>query len=71
MSSRRSRSRVTAPSEGKTQRRSEAVPSEPGESVVFLPLTAGDFHSGWAIDWSPDLRTSPLLTPLQHAKRRG
>jgi hypothetical protein len=71
MSSRRSRSRGTAPSEGEARRQSETVPAEPSESVVFLPLTAGDFHSGWAIDWSPDLRTSPLLTPLQHAKRRG
>jgi hypothetical protein len=53
------------------QRQSETVPAEPRESVVFLPLTASDFHSGWAIDWSPELRSSPLLTPLQYSKRRG
>jgi hypothetical protein len=68
---RRSRSRVTPPSEGEARRESKTVTAEPRESVVFLPLTASDFHSGWAIDWSPELRSAPLLTPLQYSKRRG
>jgi hypothetical protein len=69
--SRRSRSRVTPPSKGEARPPSKPVPAEPPESVVYLPLTASDFHSGWAIDWSPELRSAPLLTPLQYSKRRG
>jgi hypothetical protein len=47
------------------------VPPESRESWVFLPLSAGDFHSGWALDWSPELRSSALRPPRRHVKRRG
>jgi hypothetical protein len=41
------------------------------EPWVFLPLTASDFRSGWTLDWSPELRSSSLLTPPEHSKRRA
>jgi hypothetical protein len=62
------RTHVNAPSEGEPR---HAAPPVPPDSWVFLPLTASDFRSGWALDWSPELRSSPLLTPPENVKRRA
>jgi hypothetical protein len=39
--------------------------------LVFLPLTAADFRSGWTLDWSPELRSSSLPTPPEQPERPG
>jgi hypothetical protein len=69
VSFRRSRTRIGAPSKGESRHPAQVVPAAPPESLVFLPLTAADFRSGWTLDWSPELRSSSLPTPPEQPKR--
>jgi hypothetical protein len=71
VSARQAPSRSRPSSKGHAPPSLEVVPPEPPASGVFLPLTAADFHFGWSLEWSPELGSAPLLTPLEESKRLG
>jgi hypothetical protein len=71
VSARQAPSRSRPSSKGDAPQLLEVVPPEPPASGVFLPLTAADFRSGWSLEWSPELDSAPLLTPLEQSKRLG
>jgi hypothetical protein len=48
----------------RTRPAQEAIPPalDSGNTQVFLTLTAADFRSGWALDWSPELQRKRLAS---------